>query len=224
MAEAATSDAANIGSSSSQSVKDIAAYLENTIPKEAWNKDERPCSKTKFKTLATNVQKIWDKPFSPLLLQGNLQGLFMSPIKEDQLEVAVDDLMKFLEQGGKKPGTNVYQQERQFVGISHKVIDTALTHDFDILFYISDLTFYKKGNEGESYGPYICFVQLSGMGKTKIFYKMCKHYKMNEKGKSKSGKGESKSGINIVGRLILCHNPHSLKAETGPLNCISRSF
>ncbi|CAJ1959763.1 unnamed protein product [Cylindrotheca closterium] len=150
---------------------------------------------------------MWDKAYSP----HDFRMFFRWNINRDQLKATVDDLVKFLEQGGKKPGTNVYQQERQFVGISHKVIDTALTHDFDMLelhekICFVFLTFYKEGNEGEYYGPCICFVQSSGTGKTKILYKLCKHYKMNEEGTSKSGKGKSKSGTNIVGRLILCRN------------------
>ena len=190
MAEAATSDAANSSSNSNstRSVDEIANYLQNTVAEESWKRGQPDTDTVKY--MANAIKQIWNESSSPVALR-----YLMYEIKEEQLDVTVKELVKFL-QNGSMAGTNVDQKERQFVGISHKVMVTVLTHDFDMLqlkgrITIVFCTFYEEENTKGYYGPYICFVQSSGMGKTKILYELCKYYNEN---------------TDIVGRLILCRS------------------
>mmetsp|Transcript_10610 Transcript_10610/g.16193 ORF Transcript_10610/g.16193 Transcript_10610/m.16193 type:complete len:341 (+) Transcript_10610:116-1138(+) len=65
--------------------------------------------------------------------------------------------------------------ERSFVGISYRVKEKELSHQFDVDNFASSVEhvfskFYKDDDAGEYIAPYFVFVQSSGMGKTKILY------------------------------------------------------
>eukprot|EP00977_Amphora_coffeiformis_P025937 scaffold23208_cov93-Amphora_coffeaeformis.AAC.1 len=95
---------------------------------------------------------------------------------------------------------NLSHKERDFVGISHKVAETTLTHDFDVQALSNRIdevfdTYYNKKNRDAYVAPYLCFVQSSGMGKTKILYELKKSYdKVPEEKKT------------TVARLVLCRS------------------
>ena len=102
--------------------------------------------------------------------------------------------------------------------------DTRLTHTFDVSELearIDDVftTFYDQKNKGGYYAPYLCFVQSSGMGKTKIVTS-CAHiiiqktirnqnqkqnknkagycgsaYSLSQSKQWKSGRGEGKGAV-----------------------------
>jgi len=186
-------------SRSSRSVEEIASYLSNNVTAEAW--EEGQPNEATIKKWAKTVKKSWDKYSASLVIR----GVLVDKIKDDQLDDTVQKLVDCLQVDGKA----VDQKERQFVGISHGVTDTKLTHNFDVNQLkgrIDDVfkTFYDHENEGGYYAPYLCFVQSSGMGKTKIMYELCKYY---------NSPNDETQNENALGRLILCRSPKSQKEE-----------
>lgn len=156
-----------------RSVEEIASYLLEKIPSEAWKKGQ-PTPFDDAAELANSVKIILDR-------YGNhgerLEVFFMALVKMELLEATVKELVNFL-QG---PNADVGRGERQMVGISHKVLETSLTHNFDVNALKDRInhifqTFYDNQNKDELYAPYLCFVQSSGMGKTKIIHELCQSY------------------------------------------------
>lgn len=173
----------NVGNG--RSANEIADYLQNKIPMDVWEPGEAPQSQEKALKWAGVIEEVWSENPS----RKTLSVFFRLHVHAEKLEKVVEGMADFL----KGPNAE-YQKERQMVGISHEVKDTDLTHDFDVKELIERIedvfqTFYDKENEDKYYAPYLCFVQSSGMGKTKIMYELCKLYKKEN---------------DICGLLVLC--------------------
>ena len=174
-----------------RSVQEIARYLQTAIPAETW-KQEKELQNEEAAELAADVKEIWDKPRSIEMKKFGFEAFFTRQIKMDLLASTVQELTDFLNASFTELDG---QNERRMVGISHRVADTELTHEFDVnelnrrIEHIFQ-SFYENDNQEGYYAPYLCFVQSSGMGKTKIIYELCKYYKSTQQG--------------ISGRLVLC--------------------
>ena len=124
----------------------------------------------------------------------DLKQSFKFQLRKEKLADFASRTSLFLQQGN----TTESQKERQDFGISRKILETKLTHNFDVnalawrIVHVFE-TFYNQENKDEYLAPYICFVQSSGMGKTKIIFELKKSY---ERAKEP-----------ITAKLVLCRVP-----------------
>ena len=99
-----------------------------------------------------------------------LQNFFHDNIPVCDSQAVLDDY----NQWKKESGIGIRVSPRM-VSVSFKIQDTKLSHTYDLDSFskrIEELFHWweKQNNEMKLVGPYLCFVQSSGMGKTKLMY------------------------------------------------------